>query len=412
MFPFSTEPMSNTRLLLGITSVIALLGLFSSGCTSEEPATNDLAARFDTTGLLKLETEWRYNTNYSGFYTDQRTGHEFIFSGDPVTYLKIRVFDSAGRRLYDVPLSPAYERIDRIHCLTMLAPDSFALLDDRGERLLILDTTGRVVRDRDFKDARCDTNNDLYELYASNTGLTCFNNKLYLGPALLGTCNNKPFYMRSDTSRLNAQRYFALATGKCQLAEIDPRAHNAGVRFGASEILKHLTDTPRETIGMANTATANDKLFVFSDYSPCIHEIDTTTLNVAHKVRVNYLHGEVGITPPPISEEDLQSDGQQVRSASKAYILSVSYDRSKHCYLIGVCHEVSEKAPEEERSWHRPWSLVVLNEQYQPVSEYVLSGNEYSGTVILGMRNGTWILQRNLDPKSFNQPKVFRRLLL
>jgi len=359
-----------------------------------------------------LQTEWRYNTNYSGVHLDQRTGRELIYSGDPKTHLLVRVFDETGAQLFDVPLTPAYDVLDHIHCLTMVSRDIIAMLDERGEKLVLIDTTGKVIHQQSLREERCDEMGDEYELYPANTGITYHGGKLYLGPALLGYCNGKPLYERSGYQEANEKGYFAVSTGKCQLAEINLAKQHRNVRFGACGLLRHLTDTPRETLGMSSTAIANGSVFVFSQYCPAIYRIDTATLSVVDTISINYQLGPVGITPPPITQEDLKQGGAEVRSATQAYVLSITYDSPSHRYLAAVCHAVDPTTPDEERSWGRNWSLVVLDSTYRKVNEYVLSGKEYSGSVLLGMKSATWILQKDPDPQGFQKPKVFRRLKL
>lgn len=401
-----------TRLSICVWICTVVVYMFS-GCGAPNIGVSDvMPSLVDTTDTLILHTEWRYITNYSKPFSDPRTGEEFIFSGDPNTHMKVRVFDSTGRSLRDIQLDSVNNMVDRINCMTLIADDSLAVLDGRGRKLLILDGSGRVVRERILVDSRCDEHGDLYELYPTTSGLTPFHGKFYLGPALLGACNGKEYYERTDSDVLNAQRYFALATAKCKLAEIDPQAMVGGVRFGACNILSHLTDVPRETIGMAYTATANDELFVVSEYSPFLHLIDAASLGVVRVIPVSYRNGPVGITPPPITEEDLHNDGSNIRAATKAYILAVTYDFPSHQYVVSVCHEVPEDTPEEDRSWRRNWSLVVLDTNFNKVAEHVLSGKEYSGSVLFGLKRGTYVMQKNLDPEGFKQPKVFHRLRL
>jgi hypothetical protein len=364
----------------------------------------------DTASALVLNTEWRYNTHYSGVFTDPNTDEEFFFLGDTRTHLNVRIFDVRGRLLTDVQLDTVYQAVDDINCLTMLAMDRLVLLDDRGEHILVFDTSGAIIEHRDLRDVRCDENGDLYELYPSFTGLTLLGQKLYLGPALLGACNGKKFYERRGSELFNAQQYYARATGSCKLASIDPHAVADGVRFGACGILEHLTDVPRATLGMARTTQANGKLFLWSEYSPFIHEIDTNTLNVSRKVPITYVHGEAGIWPPPLSEEGQKRDSINILRAIGPCILSFTYDPPSGHYLAAVVHEVPGDAPEEKRSWRRNWSLVVLDSAYNKVSEYVLSGKEYSGSVLLSTKSGTWVLKRDPDPQAFMKPKVFHRL--
>lgn len=390
----------------------AVIGLLESCSDPEASRAIQQTSPLDTNTSLTLDTEWRYNTNYSGIHLDKVSGQEFIYSGDPKTHLLVRVFDKTGAKLFDVPLTPAYDVLDHIHCLTMVSRDTIAMLDERGEKLILIDSTGKVILQQSLSEERCDEKGDEYELYPSNTGITHHGNNLYLGPALLGYCNGKPLYERGDSQESNERGYFAVSTGKCQLAQINLAKQQRNVRFGACRLLGHLTDTPRETIGMSSTALANGELFVFTQYSSAIYKIDTTTLSVVDSIPISYKLGPVGITPPPITLKDLEEGGAGIRSATQAYVLCVTYDGPSHRYLATVCHAVDPSTPEEERSWRRNWSLVVLDSAYHKVDEYVLSGKHYSGSVLLGMKNGTWVLQKDLDPQSFKKPKVFRRLRL
>jgi hypothetical protein len=380
--------------------------------TPEVEIKETLSFPIDTTDALVLHTDWRYNTNYSGVFTDHASGKEYFFLGDIRTHLRVRVFNIEGQHLFDVPLDSAINAVNDIHCLTMLTKDRLVLLDDRGEHMVVLDTTGRIVRKRSLVDVRCDEHDDLYELYPTNTGLTLLDGKLYLGPALMGACNDKPYYERTNSELLTMQRYYALATGKCKVAEIDPLATSAGVRFGASSLLEHLTDVPRKTLGTAYTAQANGKVFVFSNYSPFVHEIDTATLTVSRKVPINYMYGDVGITPPPISEEGLKRDSANILRAIKPYVLSFTYDQPSGHYLAAVVHELPDDTPKEDPAWWRNWSLVVLDSNYNKVGEYVLSGKVYSGSVLLSTKQGTWVLKKDLDAQAFMKPKVFHKLRL
>lgn len=368
------------------------------------------AAPVDTNVRLTLAAEWRYSTRYSGVFMDSRSGEEFFFVGDPSTHMTMRVFDSQGNLVLSIPLVDADAVLGRINSMTMASKDTILVLDDRGERLAKIDKLGDVVRLWSLHDHRCDEHDDLYELYPTNSGLTRMGSKLYLGPALLGTCNGKPYYERTSSELLNAQRYYALATGGCQLAEIDLDATIGGVRFGARGILGHLTNIPRKTLGMSYTAIANGKLFLFSEYSPFVHEIDTSNLTVSRKVPITYMYGDVGITPPPISEEGLKRDSANILREIKAYVLSFTYDQPSGHYLATVVHELPDDAPKEDPPWWRNWSLVVLDSAYNKVSEYVLSGKEYSGSVLLSTKSGTWVLKRDPDPQAFMKPKVFHRL--
>lgn len=378
----------------------------------ENSRSSQLTSLIDTTTSLILQTEWRYNTNYCGVFLDPTTGREFIYSGDPKTNLLVRIFDRTGAKLFDVPLTPAYEVLDHIHCLTMVSPDVIAMLDERGEKLVLIDTSGKVIREQSLLNERCDEVGDEYELYPSNTGITYHGGRLYLGPALLGYCNGSALYERSGSREPNARGYFAVSTGKCQLAEINLAKQRKNVRFGACGLLQHLTDTPRETIGMSSTAIANGSLFVFSEYSPSVYRIDTASLSVVASIGINYQLGSVGITPPPITLKDLEANGAEVRASTQAYVLSFKFDEPSSRYLAAVCHAVDPSTPEEERSWRRNWSLLVLDTAYRILEEYVLSGKEYSGSVLLGMQNGTWVLEKDTDPQAFQRPKVFRRLKL
>lgn len=377
----------------------------------QQPHKTSLAHVVDTSDSIVLNTNWHYLTNYSGLFSDPTTGQDYIFSADPVTNMVVRIFNQNGARIVDVPLDSVYSVIDNINSIALLSKDSIFVLDERGERYLILDTSGRVVRVQELVDECCDSNDDLYELYPA-AGLTVVGRNVYLGPALKGACNEKAYYERSTSTIVNEQRYYKLATGKCKIARIDPRVRKGKVSFGACGILNHLTDVPRETMGMAYPSNANGRLFLFSQFSSFIYEVDTTSLNVTTTVPIRYQNGLVGITPPPITKDDFEGEGHYKRAATKAYILSFTYDKPTNQYITSVCHEVPANTPEDQHAWRRNWSLIVLDSTFNKVKEHVLSGREYSGSVLLGMNNGTWVLEKDLDPQSFKRPKILRRVRL
>jgi hypothetical protein len=324
--------------------------------------------------------------------------------------LKVRVFDSKGQALRDIPLNAAFNDLDEIGSLFLISKDSLFVLEDLGAAYVILDTLGRVVVHRSIDPERCDTNGDFYELYSNRGGPVQWGSNVYLETDWAGRCDDKVSDWLLDSELQYHERYFVEATRKCKLAQLNIRTGENSLRFGACNILEHLTDQPRATIGSAHSALANGKLFVFSPYSQYVQLIDTSTLTVTQHIPIRYMHGSVGITPPPISTEDIRDDGANLRLATNATILTFTFDEPSQHYLAMVSHEVSINSAEDERSFYRNWSLIVLDTNFQKISEHVFSGREHSGSVLLKMKRGTWSLRTQVGRQAVSGPKVFDRL--
>jgi hypothetical protein len=90
-----------------------IIGL-AIGCSS--PACNVVINRQDS---LSFQTEWPWMQRYSGVYLDDSTRTEFVFSGDPHTHQTIRVFDSTGAIITDVPLRDVLDSLGEVDSFTM-----------------------------------------------------------------------------------------------------------------------------------------------------------------------------------------------------------------------------------------------------------------------------------------------------
>lgn len=361
--------------------------------------------------VLTLKTEWPYSPQWSGVFTDPDTGEELIFSGDPITHLTVRIFDQMGAHLRDIPLGPALDSLGSISSFTLIARDSLFVLEEHGPKYAIVDLQGRVARLRSLEKVLCDPHGDRYYVIGHTNGLAWLGGALYLEAVWVSACSDTS---EDDTSSpfLVFQRYFAQATRKCKVAKLRPYDKVDGLRFGACDILPHLTDTPRCTIGGVQRVAANGKLFVISPYSPFILQLDTASLEIARKIPLHFANGPVGITPPPISAEDVQNEGYNIRSMTKASAILFVHDTPSAHYFVVVLHEVQETTIEQLRisSIERDWSLLVLDAAFNQIAQHVVPGKAYRGGVMLSLKRGTWVLEARHGREAATQAKVFHRL--
>ncbi len=344
-------------------------------------------------------------------FVEPHTQEEFIYSGDANTHMVVRVFSSDGIPLYDIPLKDVSDSLNEINSFTLIHQDSLFVLEDRGRKYAIVDKLGRVIRTHSLEPALCDANGDRYSLYANTKGLPILGNKIFCETDWVKRCVELPVSYDEDDPTARSRHHFRQATRKCKLAVLDITAEHSELRFGACDILQHLIDTPRCTVGGAHRAVLNGRIFLYSPYSPFVHVIDTSSLKPLQQISIPFEHGTVGITPPPISAADM-ADGHNIRLATKSYIITFTYDTSSEQYLAVVYHEVPESSPKENRGAFRKWSLIVLDSTFAPVEEHVLDGAKYSGSVLLSTSSGTWVLERRTGLKAMQQPKVFSRLNL
>lgn len=396
----SPQVLSRTSICILILPVSTLFG-----CGPGEPA-----SPIEINDSLALETHWPYTTEFSGVLRDKKSGHEFIYSGDPVTHMTMRVFDGTGRIVRDIPLQSALDSLEAVGGMLFLSSDSLLILEELGAKYLILDTTGKVIYQRSIAEDMCDSANDYYELYAARSGAVVFNGRIYLETDWAGFCDDRVSDWQPASELEYHERYFSNSTTKCKLAELTPCAPGRSLRYGACGMLAHLADSVRTTVGSAHCMVANSQLFAFSPYSEYVYMVDPHSLNVKKAIAIRTKHGAARVKAPSVSLKDIHADGANGRIATESQIMTFCYDHGSRQYVTSFYHPVAASTPDSNRSYKRDWSLLLLNDSFQTRQEFVLSGKQYSGSVWLCTERGIWVLrldQGRQDPKA---PKVFHRL--
>jgi len=299
-----------------------------------------------------------------------------------------------------------------IGSICMISSTELLVLEDLGGRFAIVDSSGSVTVISSIASQQCDERGDSYELYSSSTGPVIMDNRVFLETDWSGACNDRVEDWESESELAYVTRYFKEATPKCKIAELRVDSANGILRFGACGLLNALTDTVRSTFGSAHCAVLNGQLFSFSPYSPFLYRVEPKELEIAERFPISLNGKAVGILPPPVSAEDIAMDGDNIRFATKAYILSAAYDASSEKYLVSVCHKIPEDAPESERGTARAWSVIVLNDSFQQEQEVEYAGRELNGSVLLSLQTGVWVMQRSHGRQAARESKVFRRLVI
>lgn len=205
------------------------------------------------------------------------------------------------------------------------------------------------------------------------------------------------------------QRYHLEGARKCRIAKIKLDPDGSKVHFGGCNILPHLTDVPRFSYSGMERVLLNGKLFLFSPVAPYILQLDTGTLNVVHRIPIDFLNGPAAFFPPPITEENLQNGGDLV---SKPSIAGLAYDTSSGYYVVAVLHEVPIDTPEGENHLDRPWSLIVLDQTFTKVAEHIIPGKLYRPNHLLSTTAGVYV-HRNIPGRAgVVGPKTFHRIIL
>lgn len=193
----------------------------------------------DTSRVLSLDTDWTFKRSWSGVFTESDSGSEFIYSGDPVTFKKIRVFDGVGKMLYDVPLESAIVSMGDIRSFTHIGQGRWFLLKDGGTAYTMINKTGVVVSSGPVA-GLCDTEGDKYLLFDDSNGPAFHEGTMYLGAYWQGACSDT---LGKEFDPFVPEAYYSRYTPKCRAASIRDLTSEPIVHFGACDILPHLVDT-------------------------------------------------------------------------------------------------------------------------------------------------------------------------
>jgi hypothetical protein len=385
---------------IGCAFAIATCSGLLSGCDGTEHSIGTGV----TGDTLVLRTDWPFFGQWSGVFVDPATGKELIFSGDPNTHKKVRVFDPSGKALYDIPLGEALEALGDLDSFTLLSHNRLFALQAHGDGFVVLDTMGRIEQHHSLSASLCHTGIDRYSLTAHGNGPCVLGNSVFVGASWYGPCNEPP------DAPFDPLAYYSVETGKCKVARIDAAKPSTGVSFGGCDILRHLGNGTFNTISATGVTVIGGRLFIVNPYLPDIIELDSASLRVKKRFPIRYMKGSVGIRPPIASPEDEARRGDNIRLGTKPYVLTMGYDAPSGRTLATIAHEIPEEALSKQPRGSRDWSLLVLDSMLIPVGEHVFSGTEHRGTYLLSLNSGSWVLRTTKGIKAATEPKVFDRL--
>lgn len=357
---------------------------------------------------LVLNTNWPYSPRWSGVLDAKDGSGQFIFSGDPLTQLVVRVFDDHGATLFDIPLTGALDSLGSINSFTLIEPELLFVIEEHGPRYALLNKSGEVIHMASLADLLCDTNGDLYEVNGYSGGLTLLNGHIILETDWISHCSDTAEARPLPLVEVHRQ-YFAEATSKCKVASL-LLGGQARLSFGACNILPHLLDTPRCTIGGVRRTVANNRLFVISPYSSKILELDTSNYSVLDEFDIELNGAPVGITPPPVNEEDVKAQGYNTRLVCNATITSMAFDHPSQRYLVTIYHDVPERTEEDKRGIHREWTLNTYDENFDIIDDQRVLADTYLPGCLLSLADGVWILVDQPGNGDARAPKVFNRI--
>lgn len=358
---------------------------------------------------LILDTNWPYSPRWSGAFHSGDGSNPMIFSGDPLTHLLVRVFNHRGTALFDIPLNNALDSLGSINSFTLIGADLLFVIEEHGPHYAIVDRRGNVNRFGSIAELLCDQYGDLYEVNGYSGGLALLDGRIILETDWISKCSDTAEAKPLPLAEVHRQ-YFAEATSKCKVASLDLSGSHGHLLFGGCNILPHLTDTPRCTIGGVRRVVANERLFVISPYSSKILELVPSTLLVTRELNIELDGMPVGITPPPVNAEDVRTQGYNLRLATKATIAGIAYDSASGKYVVTVYHEVPESSDENARGVHREWSLSTYDADFNSLGTKNIVANSYMPGCLLTLDNGVWILVDQPGDGDARVPKVFHRM--
>lgn len=363
---------------------------------------------FESTPIV-LKTNWRYNARWSGTY--QNKDATYLFTADGRTDLVIAVCNENGELLFNTSLLKATEVLTDLNSVCMIAQNRFLVLQEHGVKMAIIDTVGNITRVLDLSDQICANRHDNYQISGnSNTPVLGPNGVVYLEADWAGSCLAGSKSKAHTGVEESWREHFRSATGKCKVASLELSLDSSKVSFGAEGLFPALVDTPRCTIGGVSKYVLGKRLFITSNYSNDIMELDMSSLKVLRRIPLSFSHGDIGIAPPPVSKHDKVSAGYNSRLAAAARIAGLAYDDESKTLLASVYHERPES---EDQEAHRDWSLLTINEEGVVTSETEFKGDEFTGRYMLSLPSGVWLMEaQERGPKGATSVKLFRRLLV
>jgi hypothetical protein len=344
---------------------------------------------------LKLEDSLVFKPGYlselkhSGSFFCEALKEERFYFGNVASNKLIKVFSPEGVLHDSIPLNKVFEKGEGIDDFDFVSPDTILVLSLYTNHLYLLNRQGEIWKEYDLNDLIVLDERLKYELSASFFGRmlakdTSLILALNLGLSKQGTWTPEdhryliskkwslPHYARLDGLFGDTLH---LSMGFSLYQEVAPE-----------DSLKLLIDLKSYFIG-------EETVLVNSSFSDEIYELELPDLSLKQTHQLVSSYTAIGAETASLQEVDMTTAFQKMQEEvlTRGSIFEIIYQKEKQHYLIAIIHEREASLYKEEG--YAPWSLMILNKNFQKIGELPMEGKKLLPH--LGLKDGKLMIQKN-----------------
>jgi len=308
-----------------------------------------------------------------------------IYFADVMTNKKIIFFSLTGEKIKTIPLDTILKKHIEIDDICVKSLDSVIVLARYANQIYFINGIGNITKHIDL-DPYLFINGYEFEVYSTSFPNSdfCLNNDFLFGMGLA------KFSDEGLTRQQYLYNFFKTKYHLDYFIKFSNLSDSIYFKTGFNQL--YASFKPNQFIVEGNYFRfVNNKIFVLTAYKDTVYELDTD-FNILdrHKIVSDYTNLDLGRNIVDIKDVDNDPDYTNVIAQTCGWLSVFYYDAFQKRYYVTVYHKVNVKNERKDRAENRPWSLLVYDNKFNKLGEFVFNGKEYNDDFII-LKNGILI---------------------
>jgi len=351
-----------------------------------------------------------YNTGFtaSGYHwgTIKVSKDTLIYFADVLTKKKITLFSLTGKKIKTIPLDTVLKKYLKIDDICVKSLDSVIVLARYANQIYFINGTGNITKHIDL-DPYLYINGYKFEVYSTvlpNSDF-CLNNDFIFAMGLA------KFSSEDTTRQKYLYDFFKTKYHLNYFIKFSNLSDSIHTKTGFNQL--YASFKPNKFIVEGSYFKfVNNRIFVLTGYKDTIYELDTNFNVLAkHKILSDYTDLDLGKNIVDIQDIDNDPNYPNILAQTCGRIDKFYYDAFRKRYYVTVSHKVNIKNKRKDRAENRPWSLLVYDNKFNKLGEFVFNGKEYYDSFII-LKNGIFIKISKYNKLYERDKAQFRRFTI
>lgn len=362
----------------------------------------------EASSTVSFNTGFRVSPRFSGIYVDKVSGDELLFFAEPVTRKCIKRFTLNGEFKDSVLLGEAKKYLGKIDRIRVISVDTIILCSVETNRVAFVDRNGRCWKKLDLGPILFREQCKHYSLSAMDIERNSLYFHLSWQVDVCDLMDNKIPVDHFENSRYRDRQIF---NSPYLLRINNIFSDSLSYKFGLDSFYSNISSKPKAFVEDANFLVDEEFIIVYSKYSNSVFLVDSGNLRVAKKWNLESPKTKIGIEAldAEVKHNVYLQDKIQLLLDTKGYVIGVYRDGRTRHLLVLVNHEVDVNSSNGEKGVHRPFSLMIFDQQLVKRDEKIFAGDLLQSNFCLMSAQGLLIHHQNKANEKRNETfSVFR----